>query len=545
MRPQVNKLRKRAVKVAWLANSGRHAGHVFVLFACNLFMQGLLSAEDLRSWTDATGAFKKQAVFQRLEDGFVILKLEDGAIRRIPLAKLSTADQEYARAASSRSEVDPFEAIPTPDSKPAPKSTSRPSGHAVQEGDANIRVVTVEGVGVDVASAKTDAYREAVRQVVGAYVDSTAMAANDQLIEDKVITLSSAFVEKSEPLKEAQDGRLIRVRLRAHVRVNKLLDSLRANKISTTQVDSESLLGQAVTKADQAMGTADLVKKALPGLHKKILTATVDGKPEVKSASGDQSEVAFWLRVQPNLDAYKTVAEKLNAAWSASERPSGEVSSPGNAMSNGKDFREHVQQWKRNQTEWFLGQFLASEGDKKRMANTLDREGNTPVVRYDPLYVIADAQASPDEWGCSLYLLQDRTWRQLTKAQGDMIVLLLVNANSTGARTRWKWFKLTAAEADAVLACLKGTTKAVAVLKARDGSEVARDSVLLKSVGVKTLGPNAVAISPFFMAGDDLSHYSPALGVQRSVVLSRDEVTAVASIDAFIEEGDPLVVYGR
>jgi hypothetical protein len=483
-----------------------------------------------------------------VDRGMVVLRLANGATARISLDKLSPADRAYAKSRSltAGGDSDPFQADPEPQSGTI---ASDPSGGRTGAGgpsaQSSLRVVVAEGVGADVESARADALRQAVRQVVGAYVDSTSMAANDQLIEDKVITLSSAFVEKSEPLKEAQDGRLVRVRLRAHVRANKLLDSLRANKISTTQVDSESLIGQAVTKADQAMGTAELVKKALPGLQRKVLKATVDGKPEVKSASGDQSEVAFWLRVQPDLDAYRSVAEKLDAAWSAGERPSGEITSPGNALSNGKDFREHVQQWKRNQAEWFLGQFLGSEGDKKRMASTLDREGNTPAVRYEPLYVIADAQASPDEWGCSLYLLQDRTWRQLTKAPGDMVVLLLVNANSTGARTRWKWFKLSADEADAVLACLKGTTKAVAALKARDGSEVARESVLLKNVGVKTLGPNAVAISPFFMAGDDLSHYSPTLGIQRSIVLSREEVSEVASIDAFIEEGDPLVVYGR
>lgn len=520
-----------------------------VILAWSAIVFGVLiarngQAEEPRTWTDATGAFKKQAVFERLEDGFVILKLEDGSIRRIPLAKLSSADQEYAKGASARSEaVDPFEAIPKPDSNAAPKSTPRPPAHSVQEGDANIRVVTVEGVGVDVATAKTDAYREAVRQVVGAYVDSTAIAANDQLIEDKVITLSSAFVEKSEPLKEAQDGRLVRVRLRAHVRVNKLLDSLRANKISTTQVDSESLLGQAVTKADQAEGMEQLIKRTLPGLQKASLSVSAEGKPEIKAADGDEAELVYWLRIKPQLDAYFAIASKLDTALSAAERPSGELVSAGTSLCDGSEYRDRVKYFKESLAEYWLPRFFVSEADGKAITSTLGRDGASSVLKYEPLFLFSEATASAN--GAGIYLLQDRVWGPLTQAKGDLVVMLLVHANETGARTRWKWFRLKAEEADSFIACLKGTTKATTVLKTAEGAEIARDTVLLTSVGVLSLDHNAVALSPFFMVGDDLPYYLPTLGIQRSVKLTNSEVGAVQKIEAFIEEGDPLVVYGR
>lgn len=65
----------------------------------------------------------------------------------------------------------------------------------------NTKVVEVSGAGADVESAKNDACREAVRQVVGSYVASKTRTENDDLIEDKVISLSAGFVEKVEALK--------------------------------------------------------------------------------------------------------------------------------------------------------------------------------------------------------------------------------------------------------------------------------------------------------------------------------------------------------
>lgn len=503
-------------------------------------------AAELRTWTDVSGAFKKSASFEQLEGDVVFLRLEDGSERRIPLNKLSKSDQEYVKAAAARHDTsDPFEAVADGPTQSHRDATASSSGGVPFASDSNIRVVTVEGVGVDVASAKSDAYREAVRQVVGAFVDSASLASNDQLIEDKVITLSSAFVEKSEPIKETPDGRLVRVRLRAHVRVNKLLDSLKANKISTLKVDAESLVSQAVTKADQAEGMDQLIKRLLPELQKTSLRVVAEGKPEIKSASGDDAELAFWLRIEPQREAYIALATKLDAAFSAAERPSGELVSPGTTLSDGGDFREHLRRLKTDQAEYFLPTFFAAEADGKRIKETLGRDGASSIVKYEPIYAFSEPTASPSEWGNSIYLLEDRVWAPITRSKGELIVLLLVHANETGARTRWKWFKLTAEEADLVIANLKATMRATAVLKDKDGEEIARESVVLRNVGVKQLRSNAIVISPFFMIGDHLSDYIPSIATQRSVRLLKSEVSSIQKIDAFVQEGDPLVVYGR
>jgi len=99
-------------------------------------------------------------------------------------------------------------------------------------------VIIAEGVGADVEGARKDACRNAVRQAVGAYVDSETVVANDQLITDRIVTLSPAFVEKAEPIdgSEKKEDGLVRLRMRTHVRITKLLDELAVGKIKTRPI---------------------------------------------------------------------------------------------------------------------------------------------------------------------------------------------------------------------------------------------------------------------------------------------------------------------
>lgn len=71
---------------------------------------GLLSLRiasgELRTWTDASGKFKTEAEFVALDDKDVTLRLADGKTRKIPLAKLSAADQKVARELAAPSKED-------------------------------------------------------------------------------------------------------------------------------------------------------------------------------------------------------------------------------------------------------------------------------------------------------------------------------------------------------------------------------------------------------------------------------------------------------
>ena len=68
-----------------------------------LFVGSELQAQDtakpaLRTWKDSTGQFSIQATFVRVNGDQVVLQGIDKKKISLPLAKLSTADQQYVKA---------------------------------------------------------------------------------------------------------------------------------------------------------------------------------------------------------------------------------------------------------------------------------------------------------------------------------------------------------------------------------------------------------------------------------------------------------------
>ena len=63
---------------------------------------GAPAAAGLRTWSDASGKFRIEAELVSLEDGSVTLKMKDGDLVSIELAKLSKADQEFLAKAENQ-----------------------------------------------------------------------------------------------------------------------------------------------------------------------------------------------------------------------------------------------------------------------------------------------------------------------------------------------------------------------------------------------------------------------------------------------------------
>lgn len=67
-----------------------------VLVAIAVFQAEIRSAES-RVWKDASGKFNVEAEFVLLQNGIVHLKRADGKVSKVPIQRLSQADQAFAR----------------------------------------------------------------------------------------------------------------------------------------------------------------------------------------------------------------------------------------------------------------------------------------------------------------------------------------------------------------------------------------------------------------------------------------------------------------
>ena len=167
--------------------------------------------------------------------------------------------------------------------------------------------VIAEGVGATGDEALKDAFRNAVRQVVGAVVDAETLVKNDEIISDKVLTYSDGFVKTYEEISKKQDKGLFRTKIKATVERRSVIAKLQAANITVKDVDGKGIFAEVVTQLHAEKNAKELVEKALEGFPLNVLQAEVVGKPEVVERK--DAGVTILLRVNLRAD------RKAYAAW--------------------------------------------------------------------------------------------------------------------------------------------------------------------------------------------------------------------------------------
>ncbi len=105
-----------------------------------------------------------------------------------------------------------------------------------QEPVAGSRTVEVEGIGSVVAGDKAkaeedalnDALRSAVETVTGLHVQSETLVENFMVVQDRIYTRARGYISEYEVLDRADEGDLIRVKVRATVKESDLVSDLEA-----------------------------------------------------------------------------------------------------------------------------------------------------------------------------------------------------------------------------------------------------------------------------------------------------------------------------
>ena len=156
----------------------------------------------------------------------------------------------------------------------------------VSKGHAQNETITVSsrGLGVDPESAKKDAFINAMQQAIGSYIDSETIIENDEIIKDKILSVSDGFVEKYDVVSEAKergDG-LYEIAIKATVRKGKMLARLKEVRVTGVEVAGKDVAAELSTKIENAKQGAQLLEKHLDGLLEKLLVARLvdqNGKP--------------------------------------------------------------------------------------------------------------------------------------------------------------------------------------------------------------------------------------------------------------------------
>jgi len=173
--------------------------------------------------------------------------------------------------------------------------------------------VIVEGTGDSSANAIKDAFRNAVRQVVGALVDAETLVKNDELVEDKILTYSNGFIKTYTEIPGSQktQGVIHRVKIKATVETGGVIAKLKASNITVKDVDGKGLFAEVMTKLDSEKDGLVLIEKHLKNFPQNCMSAVVVGGPEIVSKTDEKVIAKFTLKIEPNLKEYKVFTDNI------------------------------------------------------------------------------------------------------------------------------------------------------------------------------------------------------------------------------------------
>jgi hypothetical protein len=178
--------------------------------------------------------------------------------------------------------------------------------------------VKATGVGATPGEAEKAALVNAVQQAVGLFLDNETLVQNEQIIYDKILSVSDGYVSKTEVLlptrKRPSDG-LFETTINATVEKDKLGSDLRKERILISQTDGQNAWAEAATRIKDAQDGVAMLEKHLPEIQTRLLSArliagkgTASGeavRPEVRPEASTGMAICGWnIEVSYDRDAY-------------------------------------------------------------------------------------------------------------------------------------------------------------------------------------------------------------------------------------------------
>ena len=192
-------------------------------------------------------------------------------------------------------------------------STAAKSAEA--EAATSQKKITVVGLGVSPDAAEKQAITDAVRQAVGAYIDSDTLVQNEEVIKDRILTVSNGFVKEYKviaPARKRDDG-LFEIQIVAKVEINQLLAALKSTSLIHADLDGQNIWAEGVTKLQNANDSVALLQAKMPEYIRKLVKIQlydskgqpIDSKePALTTPNGEVLTLTWYVGFSVDREAY-------------------------------------------------------------------------------------------------------------------------------------------------------------------------------------------------------------------------------------------------
>lgn len=177
------------------------------------------------------------------------------------------------------------------------------------ESGPQLHTEIAEGSGATASAALEDALRNAVRQAVGVYVDSETLTDKDEIVSDKVLTASDAFVVRYTELSRSTADGLVTIEVSADIESGKLMENLRAAQVQTLDLSGADLVASALTRKESRDNAAELLYRRFCELPNVLDADVLPLNPLDYDASKQLLTVTYTL--ETDRDKYAALLDKL------------------------------------------------------------------------------------------------------------------------------------------------------------------------------------------------------------------------------------------
>ena len=272
--------------------------------------------------------------------------------------------------------------------------------------------VTATGRGATIGEARKDAIMNALREVVGEYIESDTVIENEEVVTDTITAFSNAESVTSKVLERSFEGDDIVVTCEVTIIPAQLVGRIKDAALSAVNVDGESLAAELAANQDNVQLQKTTLNKLFEGLAPRLLVARLvdrkgrpikDGRPakdDIK-LSGDEVTIALNIEVYYDLKTYyervyPNLEKVLRAVASKSISDAGTTEPRYDHMIikyNGKASTEMsaaFTQYRSSQPKWKF---------RNNQLGLLDDRGNFHGKNQDPQKFVVLLSQSRDRYG--------------------------------------------------------------------------------------------------------------------------------------------------
>lgn len=165
---------------------------------------------------------------------------------------------------------------------------SRSEKSSQKTAPAKSQKITTTGLGATPTEAEKQALSEAVRQAVGALLDAKTLIENEEVIEDRILTVNNGFVKSYDvaaPARKNSDG-VFEIKISAVIETSIVAQALHDAGIKG-EMAGQNLWAESTTKSTNAKDALMLLNAKIPEYCKKLIKLQfIDANGAIASTNG-------------------------------------------------------------------------------------------------------------------------------------------------------------------------------------------------------------------------------------------------------------------